>query len=209
MGCRASRYQVKKLREEEDVQPPSEFTLTLVKLSPQQSVGLGVVSEDGGTLRIEAVHAGGAVSAFMKSNADEVDSHVKVGYTILAVNDVMGDCEAMIQQFSAKVVVLTIQRTEAETDHHLLANGSLSARLGPPALTAVGLPVGEFAGAATPGVVAEAEEHGSQPDPDVQTSAAPQLVKGRPAAGAGDEAQTATDYVWSELSRPGCQDVLK
>eukprot|EP00929_Paragymnodinium_shiwhaense_P080047 TRINITY_DN41725_c0_g1_i2.p1 TRINITY_DN41725_c0_g1~~TRINITY_DN41725_c0_g1_i2.p1 ORF type:complete len:329 (+),score=41.60 TRINITY_DN41725_c0_g1_i2:73-1059(+) len=117
MGCGAGKHSRRpEAAEEESPDAVDEFQLTLQRRSKADSLGLLVVDEVDevdATLRIEAVRREGLVSAFMRANANELDLHFKVGYRIVAVNGVCGDCEAMRNELEEQVVVLTVQRNES------------------------------------------------------------------------------------------------
>eukprot|EP00929_Paragymnodinium_shiwhaense_P072499 TRINITY_DN36799_c0_g1_i1.p1 TRINITY_DN36799_c0_g1~~TRINITY_DN36799_c0_g1_i1.p1 ORF type:complete len:287 (+),score=49.58 TRINITY_DN36799_c0_g1_i1:77-862(+) len=119
MGCGTSKKHLpceKEVNVEEgELATGSEFTLTLWRRPSKEKVGLSVTNEVDGTLRVEGIKDDGLVADFMKANANEIDHHIEVGHTIVAVNDVSGDCEAMKREFDEKIVVLTVKTVHVPT----------------------------------------------------------------------------------------------
>eukprot|EP00929_Paragymnodinium_shiwhaense_P100075 TRINITY_DN6211_c0_g1_i4.p1 TRINITY_DN6211_c0_g1~~TRINITY_DN6211_c0_g1_i4.p1 ORF type:complete len:251 (-),score=48.80 TRINITY_DN6211_c0_g1_i4:941-1693(-) len=106
MGCGISK---KNLPADDDEQ---EFQLFLWRRFTKEALGLSLVDEADGTLSVEGISKRGLVSDFMRANPEEVEKRVHVGYTIAAVNDVSGECQAMRQELDDNIVVqLTVRRT--------------------------------------------------------------------------------------------------
>eukprot|EP00929_Paragymnodinium_shiwhaense_P013959 TRINITY_DN121814_c0_g1_i1.p1 TRINITY_DN121814_c0_g1~~TRINITY_DN121814_c0_g1_i1.p1 ORF type:complete len:384 (+),score=28.11 TRINITY_DN121814_c0_g1_i1:41-1153(+) len=108
MGCGTSRIQLRRSR-------PSgkdEYKLILWKTSPDESLGLSLLDADDGAMQIAVIKPDGLVAHFIRTNPDMVEKHMQVGYTIVAVNDVVGDCAAMRNELEEKILVeLRVART--------------------------------------------------------------------------------------------------
>eukprot|EP00929_Paragymnodinium_shiwhaense_P050384 TRINITY_DN25360_c0_g1_i1.p1 TRINITY_DN25360_c0_g1~~TRINITY_DN25360_c0_g1_i1.p1 ORF type:complete len:280 (-),score=52.60 TRINITY_DN25360_c0_g1_i1:347-1093(-) len=114
MGCGGSN--IKKLPPKDDESArriSTVFRLTVQKRSSRQSLGLAVTEEVDGSLRVNAISRRGLVADLMAATAGDAAQHIRVGYKIVAVNDVSGDCAAMKQEMEEKVVVLSVQRRTA------------------------------------------------------------------------------------------------
>eukprot|EP00929_Paragymnodinium_shiwhaense_P054078 TRINITY_DN27101_c0_g1_i1.p1 TRINITY_DN27101_c0_g1~~TRINITY_DN27101_c0_g1_i1.p1 ORF type:complete len:269 (-),score=41.89 TRINITY_DN27101_c0_g1_i1:456-1262(-) len=103
-----------------------EFQLTLHKRldSVIRPLGLEVLEDEDDTLLIETVNTEGMVASFLRSNPEELDVHIREGYSILAVNNVSGDTEAMKLEMEAPVVTLKVRRTS--TSSRISVSSSLS-----------------------------------------------------------------------------------
>eukprot|EP00929_Paragymnodinium_shiwhaense_P086260 TRINITY_DN46787_c0_g1_i1.p1 TRINITY_DN46787_c0_g1~~TRINITY_DN46787_c0_g1_i1.p1 ORF type:complete len:139 (+),score=23.90 TRINITY_DN46787_c0_g1_i1:104-520(+) len=92
----------------------ASVTVTLWRRPSKERVGLRVSDQGDGTLRVDGIQEDGMVSDFMRANSHDTDLHLKVGHKIVAVNEVTGDCEAMKQEFEAKIVSLTFRTVDME-----------------------------------------------------------------------------------------------